>query len=439
MNSIIWRGVSSETIQGLLISELPPITKPAVRVTETVVDGRDGSIIEELGYESYDKPLVIGLYGKCDINKVIKYFTGSGEVIFSNEPDKVYTAKIIAQIDYTRLLRYRQATVMFRVQPFKKKLNEAYKETQTATATGTNIVLKDSGKTPLRIETAASEIVVHGKNLVNNIAMNAWTNTTLEISNNGYTIFASGGSNSTYTHSGHSLPLAMRGKTYTLSCDKITGEQAGVSVGAQVVVESASRPKYYGVFNKGGSTTFTIPTDATTVFLSIYTNNTNTILETDNSVIFEGLRLVSADFKNDAWCPYDGVQTLKTTEGITNGTGYSSGTTISNADNSEMTVEYIKRYEVFNEGIEDSKPLMLLKGSGSVVVSVNGYEIFQYTFPEGENEVVIDSEAEDAYLGSVLKNRNMNGEFPTLVPGINVIEWSGNVSSIEVLPRSRWI
>jgi len=53
--------------------------------------------------------------------------------------------------------------------------------------------------------------------------------------------------------------------------------------------------------------------------------------------------------------------------------------------------------------------------------------------------VVIDSEKQDAYLGEVLKNRNMNGEFPVLLAGTNKIEWSGYVESIEILPRSRWL
>ena len=117
----------------------------------------------------------------------------------------------------------------------------------------------------------------------------------------------------------------------------------------------------------------------------------------------------------------------------------SKPSTITNDVNANMRIEYFLPYEVFNEGMETSKPIMVLKGEGTVVISVNGLEIFQYTFPEGENEVVIDSEKQDAYLGDVLKNRNMNGEFPVLLPGTNIIEWSGYVSSIEILPRSRWL
>ena len=150
MNSIIWKGVPSTTIKGLLISQLPPISKPPMRVSETMVDGRDGSIIEELGYSPYDKSLVIGLHGDFDINKIIKYFTGEGEIVFSNEPDKVYTAKIVGQIDYTRLLRYRQATIPFRVQPFKHKLLEAYKPAQTEAVSGTSFVVPEIADAKLK-------------------------------------------------------------------------------------------------------------------------------------------------------------------------------------------------------------------------------------------------------------------------------------------------
>ena len=60
MNYVIWNGRDSREIDGLLICELPPITKPQMRVKETAIDGVDGSIIEELGYESYDKVEALG-------------------------------------------------------------------------------------------------------------------------------------------------------------------------------------------------------------------------------------------------------------------------------------------------------------------------------------------------------------------------------------------
>lgn len=231
MNYIIWKNKDSKEIKNLIISELPPITKPQMRVKETVIDGVDGSIIEELGYESYDKVISVGLKIGADIDEVLEYFTGSGEVIFSNEPNRYYKARIINSIDYVRLLRYRTATVTFRVQPFKYDLFE-------------------------------------------------------------------------------------------------TERQA-------------------------------------------------------------------------------------------------------NSERNSMIIENIGNYT--------SKPLITITGSGIVDLTVNGTAICRYTFPEGRDTVILDSEKQDAYLGNILKNRNMIGEFPVFNKGNNTLSWSGTVESISVKNYSRWV
>ena len=231
MNYIIFNGKDSRDVKGLLISELPPITKTNLRVKETVIDGVDGSIIEELGYESYDKAIAIGLTVGADVDKISEFFTGSGEVVFSNEPDKYYIARIIKNIDYARLLRFRVAVVTFRVQPFK--------------------------------------------------------------------------------------------------------------------------------FNR-----VEVTRQATT-------------------------------------------------------------------DRTSMIIE--------NVGNHTSKPIIEIAGSGTVELTLNGSYICDYTFPEGESSVVLDSEKQDAYLGDTLKNRNMNGDFPVFQKGNNTLSWSGTVTSIKITKYSRWL
>lgn len=124
---IIINGVNSETVKGLLISALPPISKPKVRVTLEEIDGRDGDIATVLGYAAYDKPISIGLYGDYDIDAVIKYFNSSGKVIFSNEADKYYNFAIYEAIDFNKLIRYKTATVNMHVQPFKYSAEEVEK------------------------------------------------------------------------------------------------------------------------------------------------------------------------------------------------------------------------------------------------------------------------------------------------------------------------
>ena len=100
MSKIIWKEIDSDTIPGLLITDIPPITKPKMRTNTTKIDGRDGDIIDELGYESYTKTIRVGLTRNYDVDQVIKYFTGTGKLTISNEPDKYYIARITDKIDF---------------------------------------------------------------------------------------------------------------------------------------------------------------------------------------------------------------------------------------------------------------------------------------------------------------------------------------------------
>ena len=231
MNKVIFKGVDSTLIKGLIISELPPITKPRLRVAETQIDGVDGSIIEELGYEPYDKEILIGITTNADIDEVIEYFNGEGNIVFSNEPNKYYRVKIIEQIDYERLVRFRTAKVVFRTQPFKYLYNESYQK---------------------------------------------------------------------------------------------------------------------------------------------FENPTGTLV-------------------------------------------------------------------AINQGSQNSKPIIIIKGSGTVSFTLEGVTIFSYVFPSNETEVTIDSEKQDAYLGTVLKNRNMVGDFPIFKKGKNTITLNGAVTELKVIANSRWL
>lgn len=121
---VVINGISSKTVNGLLISELPPISKPKMRTSVEEIDGRDGDIVTTLGYSAYDKEITIGLYGEYDIDDVIDFFNVSGTITFSNEPDKYYNFALYEAIDFERLIRFRTAKVKIHVQPFKYSESE---------------------------------------------------------------------------------------------------------------------------------------------------------------------------------------------------------------------------------------------------------------------------------------------------------------------------
>ena len=56
-NYLILNNKSSKDIQGLIISTLPPITKPQMRANIETIDGKDGDEITKLGFSAYDKEI----------------------------------------------------------------------------------------------------------------------------------------------------------------------------------------------------------------------------------------------------------------------------------------------------------------------------------------------------------------------------------------------
>ncbi len=199
-NYIILNGQSSTNINGLLIQELAPITKPQQRTQVETIDGRAGDIVMPLGFAAYDKKVSIGLYGDFDVDEVIEFFNSEGQVTFSNEPDKYYKYQILAQIDFERLVRFRTANVTFHVQPFKYSTEQSVRDfTPSAGVQSISVVNKGNiyakpavtvyGTGTVNLSLNGTQIlVIDLGDTANNItidadALEAYTNTTANLAN----------------------------------------------------------------------------------------------------------------------------------------------------------------------------------------------------------------------------------------------------------------
>ena len=144
MDYIIINGKKSTLLNGLIITSLPPITKPKIRSKIEEIDGVDGDIINKLGYGAYDKTFEIGLSYNYNVDDVIEYLNTEGQITFSNEPDKYYNFTILNQIDFNKLLRFKKAKITIHVQPFKYSTIESTK-TYNFTEESQNLIVRNNG------------------------------------------------------------------------------------------------------------------------------------------------------------------------------------------------------------------------------------------------------------------------------------------------------
>jgi len=283
-NYVILNGTNSNTINGLLIQELPPISKPAIRTQVDEIDGRDGDIVTKLGYSAYDKEMSIGLYGDYDINEVIAFFNSEGIAVFSNELDKYYRYEIINQIDFDRLIRYRTATVTMHCQPFKYSTTEEeiVLSGTVITGEGTNLNLanteEDGAFTDLEVKGDTFQQTYSGKNLLG-IPDQTFTHATVTVTIANGEITLNGTANSTGTKWLEPIKTTTINGNYTSSITYISGTAPTSNVGNFNIRHASDGTVISGTQVSLGSSNrnvqFSVNEDTSIIF-GIYVQNNTT-------------------------------------------------------------------------------------------------------------------------------------------------------------------
>lgn len=123
MGYLIFRGVSTESLTNVYISQMPSHKKAAMRNTEYYVKGRDGALHVDEGYENFDITVSLVLINATATTRqtVNAWADGTGKLISSDDLTKAYNASVKDAIEWTRVQAntgfYDTAAITFNCQP----------------------------------------------------------------------------------------------------------------------------------------------------------------------------------------------------------------------------------------------------------------------------------------------------------------------------------
>lgn len=110
--------------EGIETIELPPLTKPRKRIEEVPVLGMDGALtITDNTYEPMTKICRV-FYDGDNCDRLADFLADTGQVIFSNNPNRYYNYKIMNEINFSDVIdtNWREFDIYFRCQPFSYDL-----------------------------------------------------------------------------------------------------------------------------------------------------------------------------------------------------------------------------------------------------------------------------------------------------------------------------
>jgi len=140
MKGFTFANIHSSTYELYVRSDNRTIT-PALRKNEFVIPGRHGTL--DFGNNTYEPRFItmeLFLVRKTmeDLRKqardIAHWLSKSGLLVFDDEPDKAYQAKVYNNIDIEEIAAYGKSMVTFECQPFAESLE--YRQVNVSSITG---------------------------------------------------------------------------------------------------------------------------------------------------------------------------------------------------------------------------------------------------------------------------------------------------------------
>ena len=122
MHYFIWNGMDSRTM-GLIVGTLPALERGQERVEQVTIPGRRGQVTFLEGadiLESVARTCSVYAVNDRSYYACMDWLRGEGEAVFSNEPDRVYYARIIEAVSFQPDGNsLRKADIVFLCDPYK--------------------------------------------------------------------------------------------------------------------------------------------------------------------------------------------------------------------------------------------------------------------------------------------------------------------------------
>ena len=182
-----------------------------------------------------------------------------------------------------------------------------------------------------------------------------------------------------------------------------------------------------------------------------------------NEMVLDGNYTLQADCdgSGESACKIRVIESVPTDADSFGGTEYQLTTSIEATADADKTFNYIwmriapsvaidydlyiqmldngfNSFKLLNRGNTFARPTFTIYGTGAVVLSINGSEVFSLNI---DGYITLNAQEMNAYKGDALMNRYVSGDFNNLRlrSGANVVSWTGTVTQITVENVSRWI
>lgn len=147
-----FKNISSKEMMVVIEEEEHFLAKAAQRVESTIIDGRDGELVEFYGYLNVERPIKVQMLNPKKLDDIFAWLDGEGVLEYK---DRITTAYFSQAIDPIRTSSIKIADFMFTRSPFWYKKDDEYEVVENSIINEGNVYSKPI----IRLEKGNNSIV----------------------------------------------------------------------------------------------------------------------------------------------------------------------------------------------------------------------------------------------------------------------------------------